>query len=488
MSEGRKKILFIDMRDIQCGKLSWCDGEGMPVSTSHPEGSPRAVTALPVKSPQGIRIESYPAEKMGPTGEWEGWWRIIHDQGMYRSWRIEVDGHPPQGNGSPAETENPERIEIVYRESDNGMDWRAKHRSRLEVPGQRHPDGQTSMIDPQASPEERYRFVYCAIPPRDLAEKMYREYAERPPLYQDERIVGRGRRFCLYTAVSADGLSWKAVPIPLMMHSSDTDTSVYYEEDIRKYVMYTRMYRQDRRWVGRSESDDFISWSPVRPVVWPVMADPLHYDVYLNAFSRYPDQPEYRLMFPMFYHRFTERSDVRLYASDDGMAWHAVPGEPVLTTGSPGDWDSDFITGGKDLMPFGNGKMAIPIAASQYPHKYPRWAPVWDAWKKGWAVWPRDRLSAVRADDEGEFWTVPDLPAGGKLKVNFRTGRAGQVRIGLDGVDGRSAGDCDVLSGDSDGEPVTWGGSPDTGVRDGEKAVLHVRMRDTELFSLEWCD
>ena len=486
MSEEKEKILFLDMRDIQCGRLSWRDEAGEPVHTSHPEGESRDVKSVPDRSPRGIWIHALPAKKLGPTGEWEGWGRIVHDQGMYRSWHIEADGFPPQGNGSPAETDNPVRIEIVYRESDDGIDWREKARCLLDVPGQRHPDGQTFMIDPLAPPAERYRFVYCAIPPDDVAEKMYREYEKWPPFYQDERIVGRGRRFGLYTAVSRDGLSWKAVEEPLMMHSSDTDTSVYYEEGIRKYVLYTRMYRQDRRWIGRAESDDFVNWSPVRPVMWPVMDDPFDYDIYLNAFTCYPNHPEYKLMFPMFYHRFTERSDVRLYSSDDGMAWHAVPGGPVFETGDPGDWDSDFITGGKDLMPFRNGQMAIPITASQYPHKYPRWEPVWEAWKTGWAVWTEDRLCAVMADDEGEFWTMPHRPAGRKLTVNFRTGKAGQIRIGINGVEGRSIQDCDALTGDSAKEPVTWGGSPDTKVGSGESVVLQVWMRDTELFCLDW--
>ena len=166
----------------------------------------------------------------------------------------------------------------------------------------------------------------------------------------------------------------------------------------------------------------------------------MDHDVYLNAFTRYPDCPEYRLMFAMHFHHFTERSDLRLLSSDDGMVWQPVPGGSAVGTGPSGSWYSDFITGGKDLMPFGSDEIAIPVAGSRYPHKYPRWPNVLDAWQMGWAVWPKDRLCALKADREGECWTVPAEHQGSVLRLNYRAYEAGQIRIGIEGAAGRSIG------------------------------------------------
>ena len=82
----------------------------------------------------------------------------------------------------------------------------------------------------------------------------------------------------MFAAVSEDGLNWTAVPKPLTFHASDTDTSVLWNQDIGKYVLYSRLMRDGRRWIGRAEADDFFHWGPVLPVVWPRLDDPLDYD------------------------------------------------------------------------------------------------------------------------------------------------------------------------------------------------------------------
>ena len=271
-----------------------------------------------------------------------------------------------------------------------------------------------------------------------------------------------------------------------MLHPSDTDTTVLWDEALGRYVMYTRMVRDGRRWIGRAEAEDFRRWGPVEPVIWPRLDDPPDYDFYLNGYTRYPGLPQYQLMFPMVWHRFTERSEVRLYSSADGIAWNPVPGGPVLAPGEPGEWDCEFIGNGKDLVPFGPGRVAIAYSGTSYPHKHPRWQPVWDAWQMGWAWWPEDRICALKADYEGEFWTMPAPPAGGELRVNCRTPMAGEVRVGVVGVEGRSVEDCEPIVGDHTAAVARWRGCAEVGALEGELVTLHFRLRTAELYSVEW--
>lgn len=96
----------------------------------------------------------------------------------------------------------------------------------------------------------------------------------------------------------------------------------------------------------------------------------------------------------------------------------------------------------KDLQPFGKDKVAIPYSGTIYPHKFPRWQAVFDAANMGWAWWQKDRLCAVTTDDEGEFWTVPNLPSARQIRLNFRAPMAGKIRVGIEDVVGRSVSGC----------------------------------------------
>ncbi len=479
----RKKILFTDWRDIQCGALAWTAPDGARYGVGNPPEPQVAMRATPRAIPHGIRLVAQPPRKTEAIEGWKGWGRIISDEGCYRSWYLEINGHSRLGTGSVAHAAPPTSVAICGVESTDGFHWSEPTRSEIKVPGQRGFDGMTFFIDPHAPAAQRYKFIYCAQFDEGMFQPQLEAYLRQPPRYRDARISSQ-RRFGMFAAVSPDGVNWTALPEPLMLHPSDTDTTVLWDDALNRYVMYTRMFRDGRRWVGRAEADDFMHWGPVEPIIWPRLDDPPDYDFYLNGYSRYPGLPEYQLMFPMVYHRYTERSDVRLYSSADGIAWNPLPGGPVLTPGEPGAWDCEFIGTGKDLQCFGEDKIAIPYSGTPHPHKYPRWQGVWDAANMGWAWWPKDRLCALVADYEGEFWTTPIVPAGREIRLNFRTPMAGEIRVGIEGVKGRSVDDCAPLIGDFLDKTVTWHGQSDIGVPDGQPIALHLTLRGAKLFSV----
>ncbi len=481
----RHKLLFFDWRDVDCGHVLWQTPEGDTIDVTAADEPQRDVHARPSGVPYGIRLQAQPARTTDPFTGWRGWGRTIYHDGKYRSWFLEIDGNSQLGSGSRAQRRDRQAVVVCAVESEDGMHWSDVGRCPLEVPGQYGFDGFTFFIDPVAPAASRYKIVYCASVPDQLSRPLFEARKERAAQCHDEREIGKPGP-CLMCATSPDGLRWTACSRPLMMHTSDTDTTVYWDAQIEKYVLYTRLFCQTRRWIGRAESDDFFSWGPVEPVLWPRLDDPPDYDLYLNGRSTYPGLPEYQLLFPLVYQRFTERSHVRLHASTDGVAWNQVPGGPVIQPGESGAWDSEFIGSGKDLLPFGVGRVAIPYTATEYPHKYPRWSAVWDAWKAGWAWWPEDRLCGLVADREGQFQTVPMYPGGRRLRANCRTQRAGEVCIGIQGVEGRSAESCDPLHGDLSNAQVTWQGASDAGFRDGEPIRLQVRLRCAELYALEW--
>ena len=64
--------------------------------------------------------------------------------------------------------------------------------------------------------------------------------------------------------------------------------------------------------------------------------------------------------------------------------------------------------------------------------------------------------------------------------------RAGSVRVGLHGVEGRSVADCAPISGNHLAAPVSWRAETDIGVPDDQPITLHFELRGADVFGLEW--
>jgi hypothetical protein len=188
-------------------------------------------------------------------------------------------------------------------------------------------------------------------------------------------------------------------------------------------------------------------------------------------------------MFPMFYHRFDQTSDIRLFTSIDGIHWSQVPGGPVLTPRSFSDRSIEFPVVSKPLLPLANDRVGLRYSASLYPHKYPRWKQGLKPGKGGWAWWEKGRLVAVTADEEGEFVTFSIPVMGRELRINARTPRAGMVKVGFGG---RPIEDCDPIVGDSLAHPVRWKGKSDVGIEQGKTVSIKFHLRKAELFGFEW--
>jgi hypothetical protein len=478
-----KTLLFTDLRHIRCGDLEWLSpgGEKLPV-VGPPEPQGEAVARLGFV-PRGVRLVAQPAAKGEPLPKGNRFGRVIRDGGLYRSWYLDVAYAPEQSFGSYS-TAPPLSVAIGTSESSDGMEWKERSRCSIEVPRQTSFDGFTFFVDPNGSAEERYKAVYTARPPEGEWPARWAQYQSVHPRHRDLRMK-ESRLYGMYGLTSPDGLHWTPIPEPLMVHMSDTDTTVYWDAWLERYVMYTRLYWQERRWIGRAEAEDFRHWGPVEPLLWPGLDGALSDDLYTNGRTAYPDLPGYHLMFPMIYHRYSQTSEVRLFTSADGICWNQVPGK-VLTPGQTREWDAEYIHAGKDLVPLPGDRIGVPYHGTAFPHKYPRWKGVLAAGRTAWATWPRGRICAVAADEEGEFFTFPLAPAGRELRLNVRTRRGGEVRVGLVGCPGRAAADCAPIAGDHLSHPVHWQGQPDIGVRDGERVMLHFKLRSAELFAAEW--
>jgi len=478
-----KAYLFTDHRLIRTGDLDWVgpDGKGLPVA-----GPPEPVVdarAVPNFVPYGIRFVAQPARTepvegdppAGPPG------LVVSAHGSYWVFHFRVDYQPGRNLGSYS-TADPDAVWISAAKSDDLHQWKDLGKCKLALPGQSRFDGFTAFVDDHGLPSERFKAVYMARPPEDQIPALWYAYRKIHPRYRDVRISSDNFT-CIYGVTSPDGIKWTPIKEPLFTHYSDTDTTVYYDEWLGRYVMYTRLYLTGRRMIAIAEAEDFRKWGPVSPLIWPGLEEPLSTDVYTNARTCYPGMPEVHLMLPMFYHRFDQTSDIRLFSSIDGLHWSQVPGGPVLTPRSFADRRTEFIVASKPLLPLANDRVGFRYSASPYPHKYPRWKEILASAKGGWAGWEKGRLVALTADEEGEFVTFSIPVTGRELRINARTPRAGMIKVGFDG---RPIEDCDPIVGDSFAHPVRWRGNPDVGIEQGKSVSIKFHLRRAELFGFEW--
>ena len=502
--EPPKKYLFMDDRHIEPGELVWRSPEGEVIALTDPDGEPVAAQADSELTPHGVRIQAMPARKeilpsIPP-------YNIIYDDGLYRAW---------DSNLVTTLDSASTQVRVTYAESKDGYDWNRREIDTLPFPGMTHGGNGGFFIDHNGPASERYKgviFGHVDLPPAQRADYWAR-YLKVHPYYRDPRL-SKQNLAVIYGVVSADGIDWTILPEPLMISKGDTHITVTFDPYLGKYVMYSRLYPLRRRMVGRAESDDFRNWTPMRPVVWAELDEPLSMDVYTNCYTTYPGEPSQLLMLPMFYDRYTETADVRMYSSLDGVTWYKLPGEPILNLSTePGEWPGEYMYVTKNLIPLRGDRVGVRFTEQSRPHKYPRWKGIAQG-RGGYAWWPKDRLAAVVADQEGEFFTFKMKATGRQLRLNARIHGAGEIRVGIftanpnapdrpihwsggatvnpDDPDrpllqvGRTVAECDPLTGDSANHLVTWQGNPDLKISEGEVIGLHFKMRAAELFAFEW--
>lgn len=483
--EKQKEYIFTDLRHIDCGDLQWLspDGKNVPL---YPDDPIVSLYAGMGRVPHGITLEAQKAHKESPLplGAAGPGRALCYENGVYRSWNIRTQYPASDREKGCYSKVPPEKVSIIYCESNDGGDWQEKHSCEIDVVGFGQ-DGFTVFKDPAGASSERYKAVFMANPPCEQWPELWQSYQRINPRYRDTRMRP-ANICCMYGAVSPDGVNWKLIHEPLFIHKSDTDTNVYYDHVLGRYVMFTRLYWEGRRLIARAESENFRHWSQVEPLVWPDLNPPYSNDIYTNGYSTYPGLPSCHLMFPMVYQRYTQTSNIFLYSSIDTLRWDCVPGGPVIDHGQTGDFDGQFLGSVTKLVPLGVNKVGLWYSGTSFPHKYPRWEHVLKAGRLAPAWWPKGRLCAVKADEEGEFFTFPIQPAGRTIRLNARTECAGAVGVEVCGVAGRTICDCDPVIGDGLSMPVHWKGETDIGAPENQAVVLRFRLRSAKLFGFEW--
>lgn len=296
---GRGKWVFVDWMAIEPGYgVAWkgaitdgyCMPEGVRIAVHQP-----MLDFTPV-------IAATPGAAHEQTGI--GFACFLHDpnysdsgddlRGDFRGapFRCWYNAMSPSGNP---------RWPVVIRHghavSDDGIHWRKPALNIQEFAGSKD---NNLIVGPQG-----YVFIDPTVPPG--SDGRY-------------KMVAPGGSHGLLGATSADGLTFKQLPQPILpKNNTDTDDVCWFNPRTGRYVVYLRQTDgvMQRRGINRSESADFTSFPPSEPVIEANPIDPPDWDYYCNGFMPWPGAEDAYVMQIAIFKHHIDVVDVHLALSRD---------------------------------------------------------------------------------------------------------------------------------------------------------------------------
>jgi hypothetical protein len=472
---------------------------------------------------QNVTLEVHRPRK---TGEWtikpeHPWERggvgpysnVLHAGQTYHMWyhvMEDVQWHEGRTNGC-----------ICYARSRDGIHWEKPSLGLVAYQGSRSnnivvghgaagltmgQDGGMVFLDPNATPAERFRLA-CRF-----------------------ESLGKG----VHILSSPDGIHWVLTHTNITnyredgkRHHLDSQNIVFWDDRVRKYVVYGRRNLFENgvqgRGVARAESDklgDFSGIQDMAVVIGPEPGD-RWVDYYSSSAIKYPWAQDAYYMFPQAYFHylkgeipeFPKQTPVnagplhtQFAASRDGIKWNRYDRRPFLPLGMKGEFDWASVRMFHGLVPDTTGReMFMYYRASDWLHG-------WDRNESNKALLTQAGLGAdkniavisrvvLRRDGfvsvyapwtGGEFTTEPLRFTGSKLVLNVDTSAEGTIRVALlDGegntIEGLGLKDCDLIhTANEINRVVKWKGNADVSRFAGKPIRLRFALKNTRLYAFQF--
>ncbi|MBC8354602.1 MAG: hypothetical protein H8E66_21610 [Planctomycetes bacterium] len=373
----------------------------------------------------------------------------------------------------------------AYAESDDGIHW---HKPKL------------GLIEFEGSKENNLVWNGNIV---NLA--VFRD--DNPSAKPNERYKAIGRNGDLFSLVSPDGLSWKpASDKPI--HTArpfDSHNIAFWDPIDDQYVAYTRgvrvegslgsgmaatFFKSGVRWVRRSTSKDFLTWSELEPM--RTGGHPRE-ELYTNATIRYERAPDYLFMFPSRFASAREPqpgwkygkgvNDIVLLTSRDGLRFERTFMDAFIRPGLDQDnWHERSLYMERGVLQTSPTELSIYCMQNwRLPSVHIRRYTL-----------RLDGFVSVHAGyDGGELISKPIVFSGKRMLLNYSTSAVGSLRVELQDKEGNSIpgfalDDCPEIFGDRIEDAVRWTSSTDVSALAGKTVRIRVVLRDADLYALRF--
>jgi hypothetical protein len=385
----------------------------------------------------------------------------------YRGWRDGQGSHPPQ---------------VCYAESKDGIHWTKPTLGLVEFGGSK----QNNIV--WAGPGAGAFAPFKDANPACKREQRYKAIAWPG---------GPG----LLAFQSADGFHWSLMqekPV-ITKGAFDTLNLAFWDSTRQRYVEFHRGFRDGKRDILTTTSNDFIHWTD--PVWLDYPGAPTE-ELYTSAIVPYDRAPHIFLGFPMRYvasrpSSFKPNSDPLMngvtdgvfMTSRDGLSFHRW-GEALIRPGLQADcWVTRNTLTAWGVLHTKSDIAGVPDELSIYSTEgyYEG-----DACRLRRFTMRMDGFVSVRANSQGgEMVTRPLTFAGKLLNINFSTSAAGAIRVEIQDTAGRpipgfALDDSPETFGDRIDQTIAWKGGSDVSTLAKQPVRLRFVMKDADLYAFQF--
>ena len=290
---------------------------------------------------------------------------------------------------------------------------------------------------------------------------------------------------------SPDGLHWTHKRLP-GLDNGDTYNCVFWDPDLEKYILFTRNWggrgAKGKRYGGgryrresRSESPDFVHWSPAK-----VVLEGENTDLQVHDMPVFRHAGVYIGLVGLF-DTVASRQHVELAWSPDSVHWHRIcPGTPLIPN-SPhvGDYDWGCIFASPPI--FKKDEILIYYGANNGRFM---------GWRDGFVCLARLRPDGFAGYEQIEggsnktatITTKPVRLVGSTLHLTADTAAGGYVKVTLLDQEGRKLAESELVARTSTDAEVRWPKGFSLAKLKGAAIRLRFELRDAKLYSFSFSD
>ena len=363
---------------------------------------------------------------------------------------------------------------------------------------------------------------------------VFKDRQERDPARRYKMLFscnpdGTEKSWMTSAAFSADGLHWKPVKPTALIPFSDTQVCPFWDQNRQRYVAILRFGPPNTRIISRTESEDFLHWSPKVTVLRGTRMDaplqtqfyqmaPFPYGgVYFGLIAAYhtetlkPIPPE---------RPWTDRKNLQLTYSRNGLTWQRVGKQGVISARDlqqDRDWqrvakDAVFLQYGAKDKEWDWGTVSPyftpePIVVGDeiwfyymgqngrnwwnYKGDPPKLDPEATQPRKGvgLATLRLDGFVSLETEKEGTLITKPLVFLGDTLIVNANAKGGSLVVEALDPdgkvIEGFARADFAPITTDSVRHVLRWNDKPDCHQLQAKPIKLRFYLTNAKLYSFE---
>ncbi|HUT73279.1 MAG TPA: hypothetical protein VM221_00405 [Armatimonadota bacterium] len=408
--------------------------------------------------------------------------------GKFRMWHLA--GCPGDGEFTDHATGTrhalPQTTRVGYAESPDGVNWHKPELGQFEFRGSRannilalgrqNAEGISVLVDEgEPDPARRYKALFW-----DHATGGAHVHPElKRVLWQETPDDGA------FLAWSADGIHWTHAPRnPVIRAYMDTNQNLLWDPALERYVAFSRF--GFGRKIARSESEDFLHWTPPQLVLECDERDGEGTQFYGAGIDLY--EGLYVGMLWVYREGGDGCIDTQLGVSRNGVDWERVAERQVfLPLGEPGSWEDGMARCAERIIRR-DERLYIYYDGVNGPHSGPKF-PHESIVRKhkpaiGLATLRRDGFVSLDAGDEpGLLVTQPFALPSGPLHLNLDAA-GGLCTAALCEEEGHPLPGCEQslpVTGDALDAAVVWPQPASAPV--GRNVTLRITLQRASLYA-----